>query len=823
MRKDYMLLVALMVSSLTAAASRPSAMPAKDAGRLAWRASESRPLCQTVRPVKGDVITVVDEDFSGLTDGTEDNPSTVTLLDDMGYVKDSTLFKTYDASCTYRWGGANLYAAGGHLAVMNGGFLNTPAGDLSGNLKVTFRAKLLKGQTETDPSLDIILLSRKKLIDYQRKTVKLTDEWQTYTLEAVNGGFSDTGIQLFTASEKLSYLVDDIHIERVQTSIVPPEATEAYDLKPDGFTAAWDTTGTAKDYLLSVYSKTPNTETLSVNQGFEDINADDDGYIDSTTPGYPEGWKFYWYDPTQPGMSHTADGQSVRLNAMGDYVQTPIYDAPLSSFSLWAKAELNGQTTAPQGVVLLSVMTEYGWSPWMYIGMQALSDAAYKDGTVIDFTNQLSLYDNVYGVRINYQPADGDLASLLVDNVAYKVQGPSVINYALQDKVVQGRGTDHCVVEGLDPDTDYYYTVKARNEEFTSAPSDEIEVFDVHQPTALPATHVGADSYTANWTCGSKADYFRMDQLQEAVLDKDSSNYVVLYEDFSKVTSELGEADIEMPEPGEYTNSYQPIDELTHIGGWKASSWQKINGWLGGMASGGTGTIAGAIVTPVIDLSHNDGECKVTVRAYGYQGDWLVIQGVNQAAYGAIPFPEGGFVESTVTIPLCSSKETLTFYSNNYYPFLIDYIKIVQDMKAGDKVSVITKSVVTSDAKTCSADITDAGFSPDYDTNYKVMAFRYYHGKKDDVWSSKSSNVVNVKRSAAGIVSTGAVSGDSVIPVDGGLRVSAADKDMAVAVYGMDGALMTTRVCRRGETFLPLAKGHYVVKARNIAQKVCVK
>ena len=67
---------------------------------------------------------------------------------------------------------------------------------------------------------------------------------------------------------------------------------------------------------------------------------------------------------------------------------------------------------------------------------------------------------------------------------------------------------------------------------------------------------------------------------------------------------------------------------------WKASSLQWVEGWLGGMAATGQeGQIAGAISTPVIDLSNNDGECNVTVRAWGQEDDWLVIQGASPACY----------------------------------------------------------------------------------------------------------------------------------------------------------------------------------------------
>lgn len=219
--------------------------------------------------------------------------------------------------------------------------------------------------------------------------------------------------------------------------------------------------------------------------------------------------------------------------------------------------------------------------------------------------------------------------------------------------------------------------------------------------------------YTARWTSHKKVDMYRVEQVQKNTLAEDTLGFEMLYEDFSLVKSEFKESDIAdgFIEHGEYTGGYRAIDDLTHIAGWKASSLQWVEGWLGGMAATGQeGQIAGAISTPVIDLNNNDGECNVTVRAWGQEDDWLVIQGASPACYAGIRFPAGGFVEETVTLPCCSKKESLTFYSNNYYPFLIDYIRITQDLKAGETVSVVTASLHTPDAETQSVVMNNPNF-----------------------------------------------------------------------------------------------------------------
>lgn len=785
---------------------------------------------------KKNVTVLIDEDFSGFVEGTEEAPSGTKLLDDMGNFTDPSLFKPYSSKLGDKaWGGAGIYSAGGCIAIKDGWFLNTPAGDMSGNVTMTFRARISDGAgVDGKEALDLIFLSRKALIDYGKKKYNLTDQWQTFTYTASNGDFSYTGFQFMSNLDNNTILIDDIHVTSEAQSIAAPEVKDAENATENGFTAVWQPTSEATSYQLSVYSKTENNEDVSVAEGFESVKADANGVIDATAPEYPEGWTIGWADAAG---SHVGKGaasqQSLRMSAEGDYITTPNCKQGYSSLQFWVKPEVS-QDEVPYGsYVQLSFDTDYGLYPFASIDMADLLDEeTKKNGYICDLTEALSMFDGVYSLKIEYYPVEDDNTTLLFDDFAYSYPAPPTFNYLLQDEEIKAEslkeddGSVKYPVNGLDPNLDYFYTVKAKNSEYISEPSKEIEVYTVSQPTVLEPTDVTENGYTANWTSNKKVDYYRIEQIQKNTIEKDTENYDILYEDFSKVTSDFKEADIAdgFIEQGEYTSGYRAIDDLTHIAGWKASSTQRVEGWLGGMASGGEGTIPGAIVTPTIDLSHNDGECTVTVKAWGQEDDWLVIQGVNVASYAGIRFPAGGFVEQTVTIPVCTAKETLTFYSNNYYPFLIDYIKIQQNVKAGEVVSVTTASVHTSDATVNSLVMDNPNFGEGHDVCYKVTGLRYYHGDKKDVVASIPSELMLVKNPTSGITSTDSDNGSlvKVVATNGGVMVVGTD-GTGVHVYSLSGQLTASKNIAAGNNFIALPSGIYLVKAAGETVKVAVE
>lgn len=786
-------------------------------------------------------VVVIDEDFSGFTDGTEDNPSTATILDDMDNFVNKSALKPYSEALSYKeWGGHGLFSAGGCLAIANGMFLNTPAGDMSGEVTLTFRARLSKaGGSTTLNALKLMFISRSSLVDYEVKFYSLTDEWQTFTYTSTLGDFEHSGFQFLSMYDSNIILVDDIRLEQTRTSIPAPKVQEAENMTDTSFKAVWNKSIEADHYLLSVFTKNESKELMTVSEGFDNIKADDKGNIDAASPNYPEGWEFAWKDNDL--SNHIAKGegagtdnkQAVRLIDTGDAITTPYCPEGIKSLKFWVKAEANDGQPKYSSILFTVNFGKGVYTVDNYIDIPTMFAPAKRDGYYYDLTETLSAFDKIYSVKIEYIREEDDKTTILFDDFSYTTNKPTTYNYVLKDQKVEQQdnedGTVGFEVNGLDPDTDYTYSVKSVNSDFTSVASDEQEVYAVSIPTALPATNITANSYTANWTSHKKVDFYRVDQLQQTVIDKDTKDYVMLDEDFSKVTSSFTEADLldGFYEADERTSGYMPLDDITKIAGWKASSTVRVNGWLGGNeAKQGSGTIAGAIVTPTIDLSHNEGACNISLRVWGSEGDWLIIQGSNPASLATIEFPKGGgIVEKTITMPLCTSKEQLTFYSNNYKVFLIDYIKITQDVKAGDKVTTITGSVLTEDADTKSMVMTNPGFSDGHDVLYRVTAMRYDKDSQEShkyYSTSTPSDLMLVKNPNPSGIGSVEVAAENVAGVEGGIVVNAANAT-TVNVFNLSGQLVASKACGNGHAFMCVAPGVYVVKTNSTAAKVVVK
>lgn len=786
-------------------------------------------------------VVVINEDFSGFTDGTEDNPSTATILDDMGNFVNKSALKPYSEALSYKqWGGAGIFSAGGCLAIANGMFLNTPAGDMSGEVTLTFRARLSKaGGSTTLNALKLMFISRSSILDYEVKYYNLTDEWQTFTYTSTLGDFEHSGFQFYSMYASNIILVDDIRLEQTRTSIPAPKVHEAENMTDTSFKAVWNKSIEADHYLLSVFTKNESKELMTVSEGFDNIKADDKGNIDATSPNYPDGWEFAWKDNDL--SNHIAKGegagtdnkQAVRLIDTGDAITTPYCPEGIKSLKFWVKAEANDGQPKFSSIMFTVNFGKGVYTVDNYINIPDMFTPEHRNGYYFDLTETLSAFDKIYSVKIEYIREEDDKTTILFDDFSYTTNKPTTYNYVLKDQKVEQQdnedGTVGFEVNGLDPDTDYTYSVKSVNSDFTSAASDEQEVYAVSIPTALPATNITANSYTANWTSHKKVDFYRVDQLQQTVIDKDTKDYVMLDEDFSKVTSSLTEADLldGFYEEGERTSGYMPLDDITKIAGWKASSTVRVNGWLGGNeAKQGSGTIAGAIVTPTIDLSHNEGACNISLRVWGSEGDWLIIQGSNPASLATIEFPKGGgIVEKTITMPLCTSKEQLTFYSNNYKVFLIDYIKITQDVKAGDKVTTITGSVLTEDADTKSMVMTNPGFSDGHDVLYRVTAMRYDKDSQEShkyYSTSTPSDLMLVKNPNPSGIGSVEAAAENVAGVEGGIVVNAANAT-TVNVFNLSGQLVASKACGNGHAFVSVAPGVYVVKTNSTAAKVVVK
>ena len=797
---------------------------------LTWRATQAT---EQASRAKGEVETIVDEKFDKLTEGSETDYKNHRIDDRATGMIDTELLPVTDPKSTIGWGGYQIFSAGGCIAIGDGGFLNAPTGDYSGNLTMTFRAKLAKGQIITDangdivnnPHIEILLARRSEITDFKRVNYNLTEEWQEFTFTATEGEFYDTMIQFFTPLE-FTYFVDDVKIWHEINSIQAPIIVDPEVIDNESFVARWQPTSTADEYLLSVYNKVSNPDKFEINEGFEDIVADPDDpdcVLWWGDPNYPQDWLI---DVNSNGYKdifyeegYKQGKQALCLDDEGDYITTPLSKYPITKGSYWICADDRRMPEGATTNTLLQIDAFNGkvWTPLSQLSLQVALDG-YKDGVTVDITEFLKLIPNIVQLRFALvNKTDDDQARIAIDDIWLYGPGTPLNNYFLEDHVVPGRETSSYKVTGLDPNIDYFYSVKARNSEYTSRPSKEWEIYDVSNPTALEPTQVTETSYVANWECGAKSEFFTINNYLSHEAQQDE-NVVILEENFDAVHSTATPDNPEI----KYTTEAESIDQYTNMQGWTATSYCLSEGMIGGKDTSkdpaAHGKQISSILTPVMNLAHNDGEATITVRAWGKRGDWLIVHGNMPSCVFAMEFLQDGLTEMTGIIPTCTDHEQFVIYSNSYGLFMLDYFKLEQPLKKGEKLTILNKTVESNDMDERSVLVDEVKFDKKYDMLYNVTAHRSYHGNQKEVLNSDVSNDIYVYKAETGI--NDVTLNPTDLQVQGGkgfikLNLSSAND---VLVYDMNGCLVKNESFGAGTSKINLPTGVYVVKL-NLSNK----
>lgn len=760
-------------------------------------------------------VTIADEDFNAFTGGTADNPDTsAPLLNMFGDFNDPSLLQPYHSSCTRGWGGDKVYAAGGALAVMNG-FLNTPVGDYSGQLRMTFRARLVPGYPQSSRGLEVLLIRDKVLVEYKRHTVTLTDDWQTYTFTASNGWYNDTRIQFFCMDD-CWFEVDDVRIDHRSLSIEPPRPLDAADIANDGFTAVWEPTETADGYLLNVYEHGTPEGGYTLDEDFENLTADNEGRLET----WPEGWEGNLEAGGARQLNDNAlyassGTKSICFDADKDYIVTPAGDCPLTALSYTLAVDRAGRQDAGSSTSLLSVnvLTDDGWCPWL---SHSVAYVATAGTSRVDATPHLGMYGHIYAVRFEAVMEAGETMAVMLDDVHMEAEGNPRRLYLWQDREIEGNTTvwQRVEGEGFDTEADYWYSVKARRGSQVSDEAGETEVFCAHTPVALAAQAVTADSFEARWECGRKADLFDISlvNIYEAKADGAAT---LLHEDFGLAASNATPSN---PDNLGLTQGAVALDGLTRLDGWRATSPALASGAIGGMAAN-EGSAAGSVITPRMDLSHDNGRVTVRVRAWLEGGDALQIQASGPTSYDVALWQQTGWQEVTFHLENCRDNDDLTLWSGVGNPFMLDDIEVSQNLHAGDRVAIHTKTVTAEGGDTRSAAVDGISRWGDYTYAYEVTAWRRHPSRTGDMACSDTSNRVAVPLTAPDAVPALPGSRESVSAADGTIRLDLAAPAI-VSLYTADGRLADTWSAPSGQSARPCAAGIYVLHLRGGALKI---
>lgn len=764
MNRFRLTLVGLLLSGL--AMSLWAAGPYSSTFKKQFRKAGVRQIAVTAGGVMtraaGDVpaVTVLQEDFSNLTAGTEEAPDAT----DIG----SSGATGYDIAEGYmkegRWTGAGVHQAGGACALMKYynkyydedelGYLSTPEMELYGECVITFRAR--RASTNPDKGSLWLALCDNSEGPLDDKTYSLTGEWQQYEFRSSKATFSDMCIFQFTAEDG-EVLLDDIEVTRKRNRIPAPTANAPVNVSPTEFIASWNPTPTAESYLLNVYYKAmPEGEKVegTLTESFDGISLKADGSIDTSAPNYPEGWVI---DLSKHGKTDTgtSDGWyasgplSLCLDAEGDSIVSPRVPASLSHVSFWIRPSKIDYYEDVMSLVGVHVMHRDGtWEHISNLPCYWLEE----EGGLYEYDTDV-LGDDAVMMKLTVEQM-GDIVfyvdDFTLDYVTQPVPFPVITDEELTDTFR--------VVSGINPETEYYYYVQAKEGDIVSERTYPMWVDGIVgvKPVVLEPADVTPTGFTARWSPLHNAQNYDVNLYESITVAEAGQEITLLTESFDKAAG--GSVDNPQAPTG-----WGYMFNLTELGltstNWKGMYPVWTDGMVGGRA-GSDWSRGGMMTTPPLPLG-DGGDVTVSFKAYNcVPGDKLAVivmdnPNATQGILGyEIPFSETdkAMLEEKVRITADIIKENVPA-GNDYYisflttkagAFFLDEVTVKQvRLTAGETVYAPRDFVSSAEDSYVFEGLAEGAVYA-----YDVTAWCY----KDFVtYTSEKSDVMTVSLTAGGI------------------------------------------------------------------------
>lgn len=728
---------------------------------------------------------LIDEDFSSFTAGTNDEPDTLNYLASSYYEPGIYIDPSLTKDGT--WGGDFVHSAGGAVYLktpnpMISASLMTPLGDYSGEITVKCKVKAMpdwfvSGEDDVTGEPEYGLLSGSSFNIYAGKggftsyEVANTDlqyntqlyhnmGWTEVTVTFNNYDADNDGYICFWTNGAV--LIDDVKVTTKATFIATPKIVGVTDFQADNFTVEWQPVRKAYNYYIDLFKKVYTSDTDGA--FFEDF--------ENFTP--QEGWTI---TSDEISADEGMDGTKGLVMHNGDTIATPENGATYKTGDFYLKFVTPLGMFESEAQLDIDVLTDSGWKNlgYYYLGFFTGGDMARLVDEMQDFAN------NYLAFRLRPTGlSEGEY--LVVDNIDITTNRPSKLervmgenslssggNYDFYDMTDDWNQTSYTFT-GLDPETEYYYGIRAHNVKLFSTPVNH-HALGVCAPEALSATDIDSrGSFTANWNPAPKATGYTVNMYCVKEVEEDNPDFILLDETFDKVDASVTSAtDWSSPEQlGNYDDT--GLDQYTTLPGWVGIGNTIAEGMLGCESSYFT---INEIVTPEFYVG-NDDELKFYVKAYGDADDRLMLE-VDGVTYNILfePAADGtGYIDGLYSIPVTSDNIQVRMSSYNYGAFMLDEIRFMQDVKKGDIVKTLIDKVDT-DAETTSYtfnNLADYGF----DTyGYSVISNFEHEGEST---TSVPSNTVIVNL----------VTGDSHVTT--GVEETAAEGDVReVARYSLNG------------------------------------
>ena len=268
-----------------------------------------------------------------------------------------------------------------------------------------------------------------------------------------------------------------------------PVATAATDINAAGFTANWGATAGATGYDVNVFTKIGGG-TATETESFNDITPDVTGKL-ITSATYLTGWSASSQSTTRQIYTTTGNygtkSPSFALTITGDYIETKTYSNPITSFSFWAKDQKGAVTSTST-----TLIEGFNGTAWSTISTLSNADAVTAGTKTYDLIS-LGKTD-IIKIRMIFTKTDGNLS---IDDITVTYGGS--VNSPISGSPFTVTSATSKAVSGLNLNTEYFYTVVAKNATESSAASNEINV------TTRQITFTGTGDWTdtSRWNIGS--------------------------------------------------------------------------------------------------------------------------------------------------------------------------------------------------------------------------------------------------------------------------------------------------------------------------------
>jgi hypothetical protein len=723
--------------------------------------------------------TLIYEDFSLMTKGTEDVPDGTMYPED--YETTYNMYLPDDLFHTPGWFGLGVYQAGGNMALNYpgfGGVLNSPMMNMQGRIRMQLRVKCIDRarlffisiaaggyDNPFDPS-DSQGGQQMNIYNFEPE-----DGWQDIEVYVnIPYAGSDCFFQLNAATYgDGGLIVDYIKVSRDKDYISTPQNLAATKFVTDGFTASWDKAYGADNYLVSLYErKTVGTDNYKTEESFEDASLDN-----GAVTGLADGWTAM---TSGDGFTtDAADGsKALLLSTSSDYVQFELNGSEILDGKLYIKrVDTNGECS---DMLYFDVTTEGQTMTW-YTSLESVSVDEWTEISLAELSDfPVGLASTV---KIYKGAGWGEEGVFAIDNLSFETT-PLTETTCVAENVSTA---DTCMTfNDLDLNNLYSFTVQATSADGrTSDASEAYFAYGVAAPVVKEATDVDRrGGYMANWEKAINATSYDLYSYEIYTVPEDTEDFTVFEENFNKCTEGTLDNPVSL-------NNYDPIiiNDYTDNIGW--------SGWGTLLSNGMVGCINNYVdlQSPAINLDRAGGNYTVTVDFVTLNDNVdFIVQGDN-TMYQLINAEKAGSHTATVEMNGGTNTTRLLFYTYDCSAFLIDRVVVKQDVKAGDEITT-TLGMQTLDGDATSARISGLQIKSGCKYGYNLVS---YYDRFGLVYVSDPSATQYVEFEGTGI--------DSVETEDG-------EAQQPTEIYDLSGRKVST----------PNAKGVYIIKSGGEVKKV---